>query len=277
MSTEPIDYPCSSQKEFDVCADLASSLVEMLAPGAPLVYKDIGVSANGMGEPCRIYYTEQKTVGAIVFPTADRLKDIQSAADQLEQLIIVNPQWNLSKGQVVSDFGIGPWKKKAEDFLATFEPTFSLTEQRIGNPGSIDAATGERYVSGGVVRILRSYPGAFDIFVVIADGSSAHLRSLDKMPGYKELDAMIVEGRKQKMDIFQKGQAIWRGNTPNQGVAVTVVDEDDTYQDGVIRAEDIKLMDKSTLRRLLLANGLPTSGTIERLRQRALDALEKSA
>ena len=37
--------------------------------------------------------------------------------------------------QVVSDFGIGPWKKAAEDFLATFEPAYFIREKRIGSPG----------------------------------------------------------------------------------------------------------------------------------------------
>ena len=50
-------------------------------------------------------------------------------------LLMVNPQWNES-GQIVSDFGIGPWKKKAYDFLDTFEPSYSLIEKRIGAPGA---------------------------------------------------------------------------------------------------------------------------------------------
>lgn len=40
-------------------------------------------------------------------------------------------QWN-DEGQVISVFGIGPWKKAAEDFLSTFKLTYSLTEKRIG-------------------------------------------------------------------------------------------------------------------------------------------------
>jgi hypothetical protein len=37
--------------------------------------------------------------------------------------------------QVISDFGFGPWRKAADDFLATFEPTYVLKERRVGNPG----------------------------------------------------------------------------------------------------------------------------------------------
>jgi hypothetical protein len=42
----------------------------------------------------------------------------------------------------VSEFGIGPWRKANEDFLATFEKSYQLYEQRIGAPSSVDVATG---------------------------------------------------------------------------------------------------------------------------------------
>ncbi len=38
--------------------------------------------------------------------------------------------------QVISDFGFGPWRKAADDFLATFEPSYALKEKRIGSPGA---------------------------------------------------------------------------------------------------------------------------------------------
>jgi hypothetical protein len=47
------------------------------------------------------------------------------------------------------------------DFLDTFPESYSLTEQRIGSPGSVDVARNERYASGAVVRILRSWPSDY--------------------------------------------------------------------------------------------------------------------
>ena len=41
----------------------------------------------------------------------------------------------LLSAQVISDFGFGPWRKAADDFLATFQPTYVLKERRVGNPG----------------------------------------------------------------------------------------------------------------------------------------------
>lgn len=43
----------------------------------------------------------------------------------------------------MSEFGIGPWRKANEDFLATFESSYQLYEQRIGAPSSVDVVTGE--------------------------------------------------------------------------------------------------------------------------------------
>ncbi len=102
-----------------------------------------------------MYPRGSKGVVAVVFPLADNLKDIQllakaSTKDQ-RPLLVVNPQWR-TEGQVISDFGFGPWLKAAEDFLSQFETTYSLSEQRIGNPGSLGIRTQDWLNNGGVVR-----------------------------------------------------------------------------------------------------------------------------
>lgn len=42
----------------------------------------------------------------------------------------------------MSDLGVGPWRKANEEFLATFERSYQLYEQRIGAPSSVDIVTG---------------------------------------------------------------------------------------------------------------------------------------
>jgi hypothetical protein len=74
-----------------------------------------------------------------------------SQDERIGQLVVVNPLWK-TQGQIVSEFGIGPWRKANEDFLATFEPTYALFEQRIGAPSSVNLARGSRYENGGVLR-----------------------------------------------------------------------------------------------------------------------------
>jgi hypothetical protein len=61
--------------------------------------------------------------------------------------------------QIVSDFGIGPWRKRNEEFVAKFKSVYSLTEQRIGAASTLDPATNDYMGLGGVARILFAYPG----------------------------------------------------------------------------------------------------------------------
>ena len=90
---------------------------------------------------------------------------------RIGQLIVVNPQWK-TQGQLVSEFGIGPWKKANEEFLATFEPSYSLFEQRIGAPSSVNLARGSRYESGGVLRTQRCFPGPYEVHAMAPNGVS---------------------------------------------------------------------------------------------------------
>ena len=49
----------------------------------------------------------------------------------------------------------------------------------------MDAATGTRFVEGGVVRVLRSYPGEFQVFAMAANGSSQQLAAVQGEPSYQ--------------------------------------------------------------------------------------------
>ena len=51
--------------------------------------------------------------------------------------------------------------------------------------GTVDAATGTRFVSGGVIRLLRSYPGPWEAHAMAANGSSQLLENSATEPGYK--------------------------------------------------------------------------------------------
>lgn len=49
---------------------------------------------------------------------------------------------------------------------------YSLKEQRIGAPSSINMSSGTRYATGGVVRMQRCYPGQHVAFAMAANGAS---------------------------------------------------------------------------------------------------------
>lgn len=51
--------------------------------------------------------------------------------------------------------------------------------------GTVDAATGTRFVSGGVLRVLRCWPGAYEAHAMAADGSSQLLEASPGEPSYK--------------------------------------------------------------------------------------------
>lgn len=161
LATEALDYPCSLQREFEMAVNLSKAiLLHVLGKATPLKVTRID-DAGIEGEPCAVVFTESKDFLMVVFPTAERLKDIRELAkDEQRTVVLVNPQWNdkgvsvmtvltrtvkhavtpYAAGQIVSDFGFGPWKKAAMDFLGTFTPSYRLVEQRIGAPGQTHTA-----------------------------------------------------------------------------------------------------------------------------------------
>lgn len=74
----------------------------------------------------------------------------------------VNPQWNTT-GNLVSDFGFGPWRQRAEAFVDTFSVTYSLEECRIGNPSSVDPRVAR---ASGLVWVLQSLPATWQVYLV---------------------------------------------------------------------------------------------------------------
>lgn len=157
LAIEAVDYPCSLFDEYQSCCSLTKAVLQQLLGEQDL--SEQRLDEGGVeGDPCSAIYPLSKDFIAVVFPTSDRLKNLKTLAnDPARSILIINPQWNDS-GQVVSDFGFGPWKKAAEEFLGKFERTYFLKEQRVGSPGSVDPSTGQRYVSGAVVRILLTTP-----------------------------------------------------------------------------------------------------------------------
>lgn len=126
-------------------------------------------AVTGSGIPCSAVVQYPWNVNFIWCISAQHSCLLQDAS--IQQLYIVNPLWK-TEGNLVSEFGIGPWRKANEEFVATFEPSYQLFEQRIGAPSSINMANNSRYASGGVVRVLRAYPGQYEVHVMASNGAS---------------------------------------------------------------------------------------------------------
>lgn len=82
----------------------------------------------------RTVINDPQEVVAVVFPVAENLRDIESLVSQLPEtqpFVIVNPQWR-DEGQIVSDFGFGSARQRAEAFLETFKLGYWHSESRVG-------------------------------------------------------------------------------------------------------------------------------------------------
>ena len=143
-SVESDDYPANDADVYKAAMETASAMIRAVDPdggdmSATRVDNDndpVGVLANARG-----------TVRALVIPNAQNLQTLRDLAalgdaNGTQITLLVNPQWN-ERGQIVSDFGVGPWRKRATDFLSTFEPTYSLVEYRVGAAATRDPARGE--------------------------------------------------------------------------------------------------------------------------------------
>ena len=194
-----------------------------------------------------------------------RCFQIQKLAGSPERaVLLVNPQWN-DRGQIVSDFGFGPWKKKADDFLATFEKSYTLEEQRIGAPSSLSFQDGKRYSDGGVVRILRKFPAPQHVaFVMAVDGTHQAVGQFNSFPSYNQLDGAIKQGRESNLEIFNYAKD---AKMPNPFAQSSLGSD--------ASSADIEAMDKTSIRQALEKRGLPTSGGISALRDRLKLALDR--
>lgn len=148
-------------------------------------------------DPVGVLQNAAGTVRALVIPFAQNLDNLRALVELADAAgtvtLLFNPQWN-EAGQVVSDFGIGPWRKKSMDFLDTFEPSYSLTELRIGAASTRDPAAGGDYMgTGGVARLLKAHGGQWQVFAMGGDGSSECIRVEAEEPTYEYLKTVFVK------------------------------------------------------------------------------------
>lgn len=95
-------------------------------------------------------------LAAVLFPTAETLSSVRSIAEARPEglTMLVNPQWQA--GQLVSDFGWGPWRARNEELVGSFQETYTFKQLRI---------------QGEDVRVLYAFPGRWQVHVAEDDGS----------------------------------------------------------------------------------------------------------
>ncbi|MCO5610430.1 hypothetical protein L7F22_064667 [Adiantum nelumboides] len=265
LDTEPRDYPCSIRDEFMAACKVTKSILKRLGGregNEEILVKRIGELDNEM-DPVAALYPLDKSIAAIVFPIAETLKQIKSIlrSEESRPTIIVNPQWR-SSGQIVSDFGFGPWRRHAEEFLNSFEPPYVLLEQRIGEASNVVAGS-----SGGVVRLLKCFSEDWHVYLMAGDGTSDLIGWQPRQPTYKELESLVQEARKT---------IPWKASPRMLGGSEPPPPPLPKSLANFLADHDIEQMDKAELRRALTVYNLPTSGRLDALRERLKEAQLKA-
>lgn len=276
-NTEQLDYGDAPIEVYRTALDVAVALVSALAPGQEVSSKRI----DDDDTPCAACYTADRKVVAVVLPTAERLPQIRELAEKYpeSQLLIINKQWN-DKGQVISDFGFGPWRKRAMDFLATFPLVFSLEERRIGAASTLDPATNDYMGIGGVARVLKvGENGPWEVFAMGGDGSSECIRVVEdaEPPTYQYLESVFT---KKEYSLLAKRQV---GPSSEERLLMEAVAGDVSSADWALKSAaevaaavgagkltdaDINRLEAPALRAALAVFGVPTSGKVAALRER---------
>lgn len=287
MFTESMDYPENASQIYATAGEIAKELLKEL--GCTDEVMGTRIDDDGIeGEPVGVYTTASKKFLVVMQPTADTLPKLRELeAEQARVMLLVNPQWR-TKGNIVSDFGFGPWRKKAEDFVAKFVPTYRLTEQRIGAASTLDPATGDYMGNGGVARLLQVFPAKYQVFSIGQDGSSACIMQVAAEPTYKELEDGFRKSN-TSLKTKRKGGDLATEEERLQQKMSTVTDQVEKFdfslkstaeiatavRAGLISPADVELMDKSALRAALAAFDQPASGKVADLRKRLVMAMEK--
>ena len=289
-SVESDDYGMNDADVYKAAMETASAMIRLVDPdggkmSAKRVDKDndpVGVLQNAAG-----------TVRALVIPNAQDLDELRALAklgdaNAAAVTLLVNPQW-VESGQVISDFGIGPWRRRAEDFLRTFESTYSLTESRVGAAATRDPARGGDFMGvGGVGRILKTKTSAFQIFAMGQDGSSECVCVVPSEPSYAflEKEVFIKEeysllrrrngaeaGGSLEARLESSAAAAADGGTATDWTIASTAEINAAVRADAIGPADVDAFSKTGIRTALAALGLPTSGKVESMRERLREAL----
>lgn len=172
-ATDLDDWPGGIQQQFKAVLPMVETIMKGLK------------ATEGMAGPLAAEIIDQgdavgqwkgDKLAAVVFPTGQTLKAVKSLAqDEKRAVLMINPQWQ--GGQVISDFGIGPWRKANEEFVDSFQDVYFFKQIRI---------------TGDDCRVLRSYPGKWQVHVVDAEGNAPCIAIEDSKPSYARLQEVLA-------------------------------------------------------------------------------------
>ncbi|KAL2632410.1 hypothetical protein R1flu_017096 [Riccia fluitans] len=179
-ATDLDDWPGGIQQQFKAAGPVVTSLLNGLVDSDS--YKQASdYRSSIIDEGDAVGAWENDGAALVLFPTADSLEKVEALCKQDRPLLLVNSQWQ--SGQVISDFGFGSRRKNREDFVNTFQIVYCLKQLRI---------------LGEDVRLLKRYPGEWQVFVVDASGNGECIAVEPERPPYKMLESLLKSRKGSK-------------------------------------------------------------------------------
>lgn len=170
-------WPGGIRQQFRAALPMIESLLLRLKRSEGLEGR---ITAEWIDEGDCVGAWQSEKLAAVVFPTADSLKDVRRIDDALSGnrlILVVNPQWQ-PEGQVVSDFGFGKSRRAAERYVASLDEIYYLRRIR---------------VLGDEVRVLRCYPSRWQVHYVRAAGDTELISVEQEKPTYQRV-LKILQG-----------------------------------------------------------------------------------
>lgn len=156
--TDLDDWPGGARQQAETAIPLVERVLSTLkkVPGLEgSIDATVLDRADGVGA-----WTSPR-LAAVMLPTAETLKTCVQYAEDRDAVggltLLVNPAWVLS-GNLISDFGVGPWRAAAEKNVASFRLAYALDALR---------------VAGDTVRLLYLQDAGWSVWLL--DGKDERL------------------------------------------------------------------------------------------------------
>lgn len=176
-ATDLDDWPGGIRQQFKAAQPMVEELLKELKKLPGLEGR---LSSRIIDDGDAVAAWEGDKLAAVLFPTGETLGEVRKIAEANKDrlVLIINPQWNI-KGNVVSDLGIFPWQRKAnEELVNSFTEAYILKQLRMNSDD---------------VRLLSSYPAPWQVNLSRPDAPSQNecVAQRVERPSYKELEAVL--------------------------------------------------------------------------------------
>eukprot|EP01024_Parvocaulis_polyphysoides_P029309 TRINITY_DN26458_c0_g2_i1.p1 TRINITY_DN26458_c0_g2~~TRINITY_DN26458_c0_g2_i1.p1 ORF type:complete len:379 (+),score=58.15 TRINITY_DN26458_c0_g2_i1:50-1138(+) len=198
-------WPGGIQQQFMEIKPMVEEIIKGLKSTEDISGR-IGVEIWDKGDAVGAW--EGEKLLAVLFPTANELSRIEDKVKDDQRLnIIFNPQWQLG-GQIVSDFGFGESKRKAEELVDSFQQVFY--HEMIG-------------IQGDQLLLVRAFPLLWHVYLLNPEPQL--VLKTEQKPAYTQLEQMLRD-----MDNAGSSGTTWVGRLQRFGNWQTE-DQNDTEQE----------------------------------------------